>query len=185
MIFKVSPNRIITLGATMVLYLNGTSSSGKSSIAHEIQKQLIAPTIYFSIDTLLYALSPQVLESIQGKRPQTCPLNWNSIFMGYFECVRALDESGNFVIADCPVYSEGLFNMYKKSLYPLKNKYVVGVVCPLEVCMQREVDRKDRAIGIAKKQFTEIHSFINYDYRIDTNYNKPDVIANLIIECIK
>ncbi len=168
----------------MILYLNGTSSSGKSSIAHEIQKQLDTPIIYFSIDTLLYSLNPQVLESIQGKKSQPSHVNWNSIFAGYFECVRALDASGNFVIADCPVYSEGLFKLYEKSLKLIQNKYIVGVECPLEVCKQREINRKDRAIGIAEMQFGGIHSFLKYDRIVDTNFQQLEQIAESIISSV-
>ncbi len=169
----------------MILYLNGTSSSGKSSIAHEIQKQLNKPIFYFSIDTLLYALNSHILETIQGKGSDTTEINWNSIFTGYFECVRVLDESGNLIIADCPVYLEGLFQMYENSLKLIKEKYVVGLDCPLEVLKQREIDRKDRALGIAEKQFDGIHKFLKYDCIVNTANCGPYEIAEMIINNIK
>lgn len=40
----------------MIIFLNATSSSGKSSVAEELQKQCDSPLLHFGIDTLFDAL---------------------------------------------------------------------------------------------------------------------------------
>ncbi len=152
----------------MLIYLNGTSSSGKTSIAHELQKIVQQPIFYFSIETLLYSLGHDDLNAIMGKQPYRAPLNWEAIFSGYFSSVSALIQTGNSVIADCPVYQQGLFNIFEKYISSVPRKTIVKVTCPLEVIKMREKDRKDRAIGVAEKQFEEIHKYLSYDLEVDS-----------------
>lgn len=117
----------------MLIYLNGTSSSGKTSIASELQNLIREPIFYFSIDTLLYSLSPDDLNAIMGKQPYRTPLNWEVILSGYFSCITALTQAGNSVIADCPVFQQGLFNMFEKYISSISQKTIVKITCPLEI----------------------------------------------------
>ena len=151
----------------MLIYLNGTSSSGKTSIAHELQKLFQEPIFYFSIDTLLYSLSQDDLNAIMGKQSYRTPLNWEALFSGYFSCITALTQTGNSVIADCPVYQQGLSSIFEKYIPLISQKTIIKVTCPLEIIIMREVDRKDRALGVAEKQFQEIHKYLNYDLEVD------------------
>lgn len=157
----------------MLIYLNGTSSSGKTSIANELQKLIQEPIFYFSIDTLLYSLSQDDLNAIMGKQPYRAPLNWNAIFSGYFSSVSALIQTGNSVIADCPVYQQGLYNIFEKYISTVPQKTIVKVTCPLEIIKMRETNRKDRAIGVAEKQFEEIHKYLSYDLEVDSAKLSP------------
>lgn len=168
----------------MIIYLNGTSSSGKSSIARELHKLRQEPYFYFSIDTLLYSLAEEDLQAIMGKSPQRQILNWEFIFEGYFASVAALAKTGNNVIADCPVYSEGLDRYFSKHLGPIQEKLVIKVDCPLAVLEERERARGDRAIGIAKKQYEGIHKFLTYDIAVDSSANSPEDIAVAISQAL-
>lgn len=166
----------------MLIYLNGTSSSGKTSIANELQTQLEIPFFYFSIDTLLYALPKDDLEAIMGKRPHRSPLNWDSIFSGYFSSVVALIKTGNWVIADCPIYNAKMSLAFNEFISPLTNKLVVKIDCPLSVLEVREKSRKDRAIGVAKRQFEGIHNFLRYDLSIQSDKMSATESARIIID---
>ena len=168
----------------MVVYLNGTSSSGKSSIAKEIQKLASDPIFYFSIDTLLYSLADEDLEAIMGKRPHRQKLNWKAIFEGYFASVAALTITGNNVIADCPVYSEGLARYFEKHLSAIDRKIIIRIDCPLSVLEAREKARGDRALGVAKGQFDGIHKFLKYHIEVDSLKTKPFAIASAIYKAM-
>lgn len=135
----------------MLIYLNGTSSSGKSTLALELQKLIPKPVLYFSIDTLLYSLADEDLKAIMGQRSYRYPIDWDSIFSGYFACVASLVNNCNFVIADCPVHNEKLATFFEKFILPLKRKFLVGIDCSLPMLEHREVQRKDRALGVARK----------------------------------
>lgn len=169
----------------MIIYLNGTSSAGKSAIAKELQTLLEEPIFNFSIDTLLYSLSNSILEAMQGKRKYSTEINWNAVFQGYFECVAALQIAGNSVIADCPVYMESLQRLFEKSLAQVKNKLVVGINCPIEVLRFREQARGDRVFGLAERQFGSIHKFLTYDLIVDSHINTPEIIAKTILQKCK
>ncbi|MGZ3775883.1 MAG: phosphotransferase-like protein [Pseudobdellovibrionaceae bacterium] len=168
----------------MLIYLNGTSSSGKTSIALELQKLIQHPIIYFSIDTILYSLSSEDLEAIMGKRPYRFPINWDSIFSGYFSCVAALVHSGNCVIADCPVHNQKLALIFDKLVNPIVDRKIIKVDSPLSVIEQREKKRGDRAIGVAQRQFQGIHNFLTYDFQVKTNEVSPIEAAQAIFNYI-
>ena len=162
---------------TRLIYLNGTSSAGKSSLAEELQPLLEQPFLFFSIDTLLYTLPPGELEAVKGKASYKRELDWNSLFSGYFACVRSLLDHGNLVIADCPVYNQEMAERYRKSLGDFEQIVKVKVDCPLEVAEQRERERDDRTIGLARRQFRTVHQFLSYDLSVDTVKNCPQSAA--------
>lgn len=166
----------------MIIYLNGASSSGKSSIARELQKLTHQPLFYFSIDTLLYSLAPDILEGIQGNKPLKSEINWGDVFEGYFECVAVLQQSGNSVIADCPVYSEALQELFNRSLAGESEKLVVGLDCPLPVLEAREKQRKDRKVGLAKRHHSAIHDYMEYDLKVDSANQTPVQIAKALAQ---
>jgi len=168
----------------MIIYLNGTSSSGKTSIAKELQKLRQEPYFYFSIDTLLYSLLDEDLEAIMGKRPYQQKLNWEAIFEGYFASVAALSNTGNNVIADCPVYSEKLGKYFKKHLGSIDNRLTIKIECPLSVLEERERTRGDRAIGVAKGQYEGIHKYLNFDIEVDSSKNSPIEVASAISQAV-
>lgn len=170
---------------TRLIYLNGTSSAGKSSLAEALQPLLVEPFLFFSIDTLLYTLPPSELEAVKGKAPYKRDLDWNSLFSGYFACVRSLLDHGNLVIADCPVYNEEMAERYQRSLGDLEQIVKVKVDCPLEVAEQREKERSDRTIGLARRQFPAVHDFLRYDFVVDTSENLPQAGAELILTGLK
>ncbi len=165
----------------MLIYLNGTSSSGKTSIALELQKVILQPVIYFSIDSILYSLAEEDLEAIMGKRPYRSPFDWDAIFSGYFSCVAALIQSGNRVIADCPVHTQKLADSFDKFINPLPDKIIVKVECPLAILESREKARQDRAIGVARRQFDGIHKFLAYDFETKSNEASPVELARTIV----
>lgn len=166
----------------MIIYLNGTSSSGKTSLALALQAKLARPIFYFSIDTLLYSLAPTTLDAIKGKRPYDFPVDWEAVFKGYFSCLRSLHKTGNAVIGDCPVYSSGLFSLFSESIGSVDNKLTVGLDCPLETLEERERARGDRATGLASKQLEGIHSYLTYDVKLSTHrFSAADLASDVIV----
>lgn len=170
---------------TKLIYLNGTSSAGKSSLATALQPLLSQPFLFFSIDTLLYTLPPSELNAMMGKIRYKRDLDWNCLFAGYFACVRALLDHGNRVIADCPVYNEEMAERYERSLGDYEHIFKVKVHCPLEVAEQREKDRSDRTIGLARRHFPSIHKFLKYEIVVDTEKNCPQTGAQSLLAALK
>ncbi len=164
----------------MLIYLNGTSSSGKSTLAIELQKLIPRPVVYFSIDNILYSLAPEDLDAIMGKRAYRHSINWDSIFSGYLSCLASLVNTGNFVIGDCPIHNDKLASYFNRFVLPLERKFLVGIDCSLQTLESREVERRDRAIGVARRQFDGIHKFIGYDAKIETEEHSSADLAEQI-----
>lgn len=58
--------------------------------------------------------------------------------------------------------------------------FLVNLRCPLDVLEQREIERGDRPIGDAKRDFETIHSFGACDLEIDST--KPiEVTTELVL----
>jgi chloramphenicol 3-O phosphotransferase len=65
----------------------------------------------------------------------------------------------------------------------LLNKFdfrLVGLFAPLDVLEQRELERGDRDIGLARWQHRRVHAGIRYDLEIDTAVRSPNETARII-----
>jgi chloramphenicol 3-O phosphotransferase len=164
----------------MIIYLNGTSSSGKTTVAKLIQEELKGNFFYFSIDTLLYALPEKTLKSIETGGDLVKELDWEGIFSSYFQCLKSLSENSQNVIGDCPIYLEKQFESFANSLELIDNLFIVGIDCPIDVLKSRELEREDRAIGLAEKQSESIHNFLHYNIKVDSSKQSPKEILMMI-----
>ena len=157
--------------------LNGTSSSGKSSIAHLLHKKLLSPPrLLIKLDDLLFRLPLSELSREQYvDLVDPCSMTLN----GY---VYSAIQSGLFCIVDT-VFEEGWFKQFQEKLTGLKPVYI-KVFCPLDILKEREIQRGDRRIGTAEGQFYEAHKGIDYDLELDTSKLNPEESVSKILNLI-
>ena len=55
----------------------------------------------------------------------------------------------------------------------------------MEILKTREIERGDRSIGLAEQQYGAIHSFLEYDLKVNTESESPVEIARIIEERVK
>ncbi len=161
------------------ILLNGTSSSGKSSIARAIQKQASVPYIHLEVDMVLRALNwevPSVSEKL-GECFQACITNFH-------KSLPILITPPFYGIIDHVILRE---DKYKECLDCLNalSFVTVGVHCQLEEVNRRELVRGDRKIGLAASQFEKVHSNREYDIEVDTSTMTPEQAAEIILNYIK
>ncbi|MCX4029583.1 AAA family ATPase [Endozoicomonas sp. SM1973] len=162
-----------------IIFLNGVSSSGKSSIAKQLQKKLINPYFHLSIDSFLHAFPDQFLESCSYMKTQQ-----KQIMSGFHSSVAAVTGAGNRVIVDHIMkYPEWLIEC--ADLFHDFNAILVKVYCPLDELEKREKLRGDREIGTAKDQFNPVYNFSLFDIEIDTSKNSIEESTNTIIDYIE
>lgn len=159
----------------MIICLNGASSSGKSSIAKELQELLPGYVLNFSIDAILYALPPSAL------RRMTCGqasdgLNYGKLEDGFYAATRALADEGLDLIIDNAIVTE---RSAKRLLRHLEGLPVVmiGVTCDVTELSKREKERGDRTIGEAVTQVAQVHRHCLYDMTIDSTAKTPRTLA--------
>lgn len=146
-----------------IILLNGASSSGKSTLARDLQAKLEEPFWHFSIDHLIAAhVLPK--ERINGGE-----FPWRDLrphfFEGFHRCLPALATAGNNLIVEHIVETEAWMQRLLRLLHSL-DVFFVGVHCPLPELERRELERGDRRIGEARADFEITHTFGTYDFEV-------------------
>jgi chloramphenicol 3-O phosphotransferase len=102
------------------------------------------------------------------------------VFRGMRRAIAAMAAEGNNLIVD-DVMLDGQMAEYEALLGDF-TLYRVGVFASLEVLEERERNRGDRLIGLARWQFTRVHAGVTYDLGIDTSDATPLECARRIKE---
>jgi chloramphenicol 3-O phosphotransferase len=184
----------------MIIFLNGATSSGKSSIAKSIQHLSEIPWLIFGIDTIINMLPNKyrfrgekakegfnfILD--QDKYGPIMSLQvgeyGRSILNSVADIVRLLDEKGfNIIIDDILMSDESLINYVEKLA---KNSvYFVGVHCGIKTLEEREILRGDRIIGSGRDQMNRCHRLTpQYDIQVDTTHTSSFDCAKEILNFV-
>lgn len=155
-----------------IVLLNGTSSAGKSTIAQHLQELMDErPWLHVQIDAFLQMLP-------KGKRHGR-----GRFYAGTRQAIAQLARAGNTLILDDVLEQREWFDELLRAFEGIPVLYV-GVKAPLDVVQQREKDRGDRQIGLARWQFNIVHSHGPYDLELDTSVLSPAECAEAIRERI-
>jgi chloramphenicol 3-O phosphotransferase len=172
-----------------IVIINGTSSSGKTSIVKAFQDLATEPYLEMGIDKFLWMLPHRYLNTAQWSEVVTYKHNsdgniievhatqyGNRVVSGMHRGIREMARQGINVIADHVFHEEGWVRECADLLHDLP-AYLVGIRCPLEVLEERERTRKNRTLGQAKAQYDLVHAHCIYDFEVDTSVNSPEECA--------
>ena len=156
---------------SQLIFLNGTSSSGKSTLAKEIQNQATIPFWHVASDQLVEA--GMLPKRTDDDSEFDCSINRPKFFDGFHGCIKAILDAGNPVILDHIIESQEWYRELQ-ILMAKHDVFFVGVHCPLDILRQREKQRSDREIGNrylgeAEYHLQHVHSYAPYDYEIDSS----------------
>jgi len=144
-----------------IILINGASSSGKSTLAQALQKQLPLPFWHYSIDHLIAA------KVLPGARIDSGEFAWPTLrpafFEGFHRSIPALAAAGNNLIVEHIVETQAWMDRLLNLLADL-DVFFVGVHCPVEELERRERRRGNRRIGEARADFEVTHTFGSYDF---------------------
>ena len=188
----------------MIIFLNGTSSSGKSSIAREIQRQSEIPFLLYSIDMLLLQQIDSKFLSIDADQPPEWKQEWfyytkqesgsgdvvikpldgkkaKQLHFDFIDSIGHLAQKGYSIIIDEVLKSKAAFIHYTEVLRGVSPIYLVKVICEDNERKKREKERGDRWVGISDG-FLSSYDFIpNYHIILDTTIISPSQnAANLL-----
>ena len=154
-----------------IIYLEGVSRSGKTTLAKTLQARLNEPYFLLSGD-MFWEIAPEkfrnnmdvIFPKIDAITPYTMKLFSD---LGVDTIIDMVPVRGGFIKAlyNCPV------------LY-------VKVSCSLEELRHREKNRSDRQIGLAESQIETLFSNDKYDIVVDTSIDTADECADKIIELL-
>ena len=154
-----------------VIVLNGTSSSGKSSLAAALQERLEGSWLHAEMDLFARMLP---------RRYQITPARWGSLREGSFAAVAALARARNNVIFDI-VLPPSARSELAAALDDVPTVFI-GVTCQQDVAEEREAIRADRAVGLVAKQIDVVHRGCDYDFTVDTVGSSPVEAADQIAD---
>ncbi len=163
-----------------IIILNGTSSSGKTSIVRALQELLEEPFLDAGIDRFIWTLPRRYLnrpmwDEVLGLATEAGPVG-QRLISGMHQSIAALSRAGNNVVAD-HVLVERRWLAECTSLFSDLPSLFVGVRCPLDVLEQREAARQDRTLGQARAQFHLVHAHGIYDLEVDTSKSDAEACA--------
>ena len=184
-----------------VIFLNGSSSAGKTTLAVMLQQLLDEPYQHIALDQFRDGMPGRFrgLNSPAGT-PGNPGLNvvptrengelmthirfgehGEKVLRGMRRAVAAFAREGNNVIVDDLLFKPEYLLDYAEALYDL-DTWLIGVRCSLEVVNDRERQRPGRFPGTATSHFHEVHAHgADYDLEVDTSNTTPRECAERII----
>ena len=171
-----------------IIFLNGTSSSGKSTLLRALQAQLSEAYLEAGIDKFIFMLPPRYLntplwDEVLGRASESGEMG-HRLFSGMHYSIAALARAGNNVLAD-HVLVEPAWVRECAEVFAELPAYLIGVRCPLDVMNAREAARGDRTLGQAAKQFHKVHAHGVYDLEVDTSVLSVDECVQQIASHIE
>lgn len=184
-----------------IIYLNGPSSSGKTTLAKALQGSLEEPYLHIGIDKII-GFMPNKLNNWTG---ETVPegFSWEpakdptghpiyQIHAGPFakRITRTLKDIAHLLAAqkynliiDDVSFGAVQVDEWKQVLKEFNVLYV-GVITPLEILEERERSRGDRFLGGARGQYFKVHENVSYDLEIDTHTHSLEENLKKILELL-
>ncbi|MBT1156755.1 AAA family ATPase [Aminobacter anthyllidis] len=148
-----------------IIFLHGASSSGKSTIARELQARIERPFWHISIDHLRDS------GVLPLSRFRSGEFAWaesrKAFFDGFHASLVAYADTGNNLILEHILDTPGWLETLSGS-FAQHDVFFVAVHCPLELLIERESARGDRPLGSAKRDYETIHLGKTYDLELNS-----------------
>ncbi|GAA1216112.1 chloramphenicol phosphotransferase CPT family protein [Kitasatospora nipponensis] len=160
----------------LIIFLNGTSSSGKSSIAEELLATLDETYFHLPVDRF-HAMRARDRQYTPDELTDVLRRTWQ----GFHRAVAGMAAGGNNVVVD-HLFSQEWRLRDCLALFEPQDVVLVGVHCPLPELERRERARGDRPVGLAAGQIEQVHAHGLYDVEVDTGVSSPAECARKIKE---
>lgn len=181
-----------------LIYINGPSSVGKTTLAKALQEAFCDPFLHIGIDKVIGMMPAKFNDWEGGHAPEG--FSWKQgiddkgniiqeIQSGPFaqkmiltlkEIVRTLAQLGHYVIIDDVALSRNEVDEWSRVLQPYKVLWI-GITAPIELLEERERMRANRINGSSRAQAAHVHQGVAYDFEFDTSKEPLETI----VECIK
>lgn len=182
-----------------IIILNGASSSGKTSIAKQIQQQSKEPYLWTGLDHVIFML-PDKMNDYKGTLTPHAGFGWkrrqdkegrvlNDLIPGaygkhvyelMFAQVKLFADLGHHVIVDQVSLANGDYQKWCQQLSQ-HDVFIVGVKADIEELERRECARGDRIIGGTRAQTEHVHDGFEYDLVLNTTNVSAEEAAKRVL----
>ena len=163
-----------------IIFLNGVTSSGKTSIVDALQARRDVFFYVVANDLFQEMVGEQYLEEDYWKYLSEV------IIMMYHTAKLYSDMGKNVLIDGILVEREEIKPHYGQLMEIMKDNPldIVEVYCPLEICRQRNIERGDRYESQSKEQAELMSKDIKYSLQVDTSMYSPEECAEQIVKAL-
>ncbi len=163
-----------------IIYLNGVTSSGKTSIVEALQARR---------DVFFYVVANDLFQEMIGEdylKENYWKYLGEVIILMYHTAKLYSDMGKNVIVDSILVEREGVAPHYARMREILRDNPldIVEVYCPLEICRQRNIDRGDRYETQSEEQAGLMAENIQYSLRVDTSRLSPEECADAILKAL-
>jgi len=163
-----------------ILFLNGVTSSGKTSIVEALQER---------DDVFFHVVANDLFQEMVGDkylRQDYWKYLSEVIIMMYHTAKLFSDMGKNVLIDGILVEREQIRPHYQQLLEIMKDSPldIIEVYCPLVICRQRNIQRGDRYETQSEEQAALMAKGIRYSMKVDTSLLTPEECAEQIIKTL-
>jgi len=167
-----------------VIFLNGVSSAGQTTLAKELQSQLTEPYLLMGIDLFWFTM-PEKQINLQTAEPHY--YSWveeydegqpyfrimpgpilDKMMLARYRAMAAYLDQGLNLIADEVIWKREWLEEGLRVLKPYE-VWFIGVYCDVRTLGHREIMRGDRIAGWGRGSQIYTHRDTTYDITVDTS----------------
>ena len=160
-----------------VVFLNGVTSAGKTSIVEALQNRR---------EVFFYVVANDLFQEMIGEsylREDYWKYLGEAVILMYHTAKLFSAMGRNVLIDGILVERAGIAPHYTRLLEILRDNPldVVDVYCPLEICRRRNLARGDRYESQSAEQAALMAKGIRYSMRVETDRHSPEECADMIL----
>ena len=163
-----------------IIYLNGVTSAGKTSIVEALQDRE---------DVFFYVVANDLFQEMVGERWLRKDY-WKElaqVVLLMYRTARLLSDEGHHVLIDGILVERPEFDGHLRRMQGILRDCpldIVEVACPLDICRARNIARGDRYESQSDEQVALMAPDIPYAMRVETHLHTPRECAEQIVSAL-
>lgn len=163
-----------------IIFLNGVTSSGKTSIVEALQER---------DDIFFYVVANDLFQEMVGDKylQQDYWKYLSEVIIMMYHTARLYSDMGKNVLIDGILVEHEQIKPHYQQMMQIMKGYpldIVEVYCPLELCKQRNIQRGDRYESQSAEQAQLMAQDIRYSMKVDTSLYSPPECAEQIMQTL-
>lgn len=163
-----------------IIFLNGVTSSGKTSIVEALQDRA---------DCYFYVVANDLFQELVGERflRENYWQHLSRVIILMYHTAKLFSDRGHDVLIDGILVERPEIAPHYAQLREIladNPLSIVEVACPLEVCRARNIARGDRYESQSEEQAALMARDVAYDLRVETDKHTPEECAEAIVRAL-
>jgi adenylylsulfate kinase/chloramphenicol 3-O phosphotransferase len=161
-----------------IIFLNGVTSTGKTSIVDALQSR---------DDIFFYVMANDLFQEMVGEK-YLCENYWkylSDVIIMMYHTAKLFSDQGKNVLIDGILVERPEIKPHYEQLRSLLSENpldIIEVYCPLEICRIRNIERGDRYESQSDEQYAIMAEGIKYSCKVETHINTPEACADIIMK---